>query len=71
MTKKDYVKIAAALAQHAPSGAPAWAKSADADCKRAMARVWSLCCTNIADVMAGDNPRFDRARFYAACGLEG
>lgn len=26
--------------------------------------------SNIADVLKRDNPRFDRARFYAACGLE-
>jgi hypothetical protein len=25
----------------------------------------------IADVFAADNPRFDRARFYRACGVEG
>lgn len=32
-------------------------------------------CAEIADVLAGtlaaDNPRFDRARFLTACGIEG
>jgi hypothetical protein len=31
---------------------------------------WTADVRAIADVFAADNGRFDRSRFYAACGLE-
>lgn len=64
MTRKDYVKFAAMLA-----GELALAKSrcgilAVADCLRVKGIILS-----IADLFAQDNSRFDRERFYVACGL--
>jgi hypothetical protein len=57
VTKKDYVLIACALAKmptHAPTLRSAKASAA----------------STLADALAQDNPRFDRARFLAACGVE-
>ena len=61
MTKKDYVKIAAAL-----------------KCTRGISSAANMpgfvivddAMTRIAEVLAADDPKFDRARFYAACGVE-
>jgi hypothetical protein len=71
MTKKDYVRIAAALARNTPgfgsySEHVAWGSASKPD-----VQAWSRIVTAIADVLAADNPRFDRARFYKACGMEG
>lgn len=30
-----------------------------------------LVATKTADIFAADNPRFDRPRFYTACGIQG
>ena len=65
MTRKDYVKIAAILARRhrlaaldfAASSIEGWAISETLD----------LVATDVADVFAEDNPRFDRARFEEAC----
>ena len=56
MTRKDYVAIAAAI------------KTADRydDGEQIAAAI----VQNIAGVMAADNPRFDRARFLKACGVQ-
>jgi hypothetical protein len=57
MTRKDYVIIAAALAQSSTAygdheiGYAAWCAARDA----------------VADALKQDNPRFDRDRFLAAC----
>lgn len=59
MTKKDYVAIAAALKAQQP--AIHW----DAN-KRTQ---YALDCRAVASVFASDNGRFDRQRFYHACGL--
>lgn len=64
MTRKDYVKVAAVLADAAtretrddrpddPGRAPIVAELAH----------------DLAELMAADNPRFDRARFLAAAGV--
>lgn len=56
MTRKDYVAIANVLK----------------DSRTAVSRLEverKLLAEKIADVMAGDNPRFDRARFLKACGI--
>ena len=64
MTRKDYVAIAEAMkiAKIDPiSGKvnPAWYKGAQ--------NQWVVARVTIADVLAADNPRFDRGRFYRAC----
>ena len=73
MTKKDYVLIAAALrgdaAHLAPDAVyksyvtmPAWNKGAYDQ--------WHTTVLAIAAALASDNPRFDRARFLQACGVQ-
>jgi hypothetical protein len=65
MTRKDYVAIAAAI------------KAARADITGKepdehhidMLDGTSLSAEHIAEVLKRDNPRFDRARFFAACGI--
>ncbi len=52
MTRKDYVAIAQVLESVEPG------KDSG---------VWLVLRERIADVFAGDNPRFDRERFYIAC----
>ena len=60
MTRKDYVAIAAVI-------------HGEISCHANNAEV-SLCARNIAlslaDVMRRDNPRFDRTKFYTACGFD-
>lgn len=58
MTKKDYIAIAAILKQ-------ARYKWDDGTATRDM--VCNSIAVELADVMARDNPRFDRACFLAAC----
>lgn len=64
MTRKDYELIAAAI------------KSADSDTCNALHLLESaeialaIYSRHIADALAADNPRFDRARFRRACGVE-
>lgn len=67
MTRKDYIKLAAAI--HAASAAtlPLFAKSAE----HIPEYVREAYAAEIAVVLAADNPNFDRARFLTACGLEG
>lgn len=70
MSKKDYVQFAAMLklendyiestAIIAPP--PVSEYQARADAVRRYA-------SKIAEIFANDNPRFDRTRFYKACGL--
>jgi hypothetical protein len=59
MSRKDYRKLAAALAAVAVEDdhGPRDGAAVLGDVRRA-----------IADVLAADNPRFDRERFLAACG---
>jgi hypothetical protein len=57
MTRKDYVAIAAVLAQAA--------KHTGADYVTV-----GIVAALTANVMARDNPRFDRARFLKACGVQ-
>lgn len=66
MTRKDYVAIAAAI----------MAARRDIKLKEpheSHADMWdgaSLAAEHIAEVMAADNPRFDRARFLKAAGVQ-
>jgi len=73
MTKKDYEKIASVLnlgkiecAAHGFEIAPAeaWAYMVGAR------EQWLELVYRVCAVMADDNPRFDRARFLKACGLD-
>jgi hypothetical protein len=54
MTQKDYISIAAALKAY----------------KVTPTQNFQDLCSAIAAVMASDNPRFDRKRFFAACGVD-
>lgn len=58
MTRKDYVALAAALQAARPY------VMAD------RATVHAAYVAEVADVLAADNPRFDRAQFYAAAGVQ-
>lgn len=61
MTRKDYEMIADAVR-------PVAEGSADAGSKVAVA-VASAIAENLAQALAHDNPRFDKARFLKACGV--
>ena len=58
MTRKDYVAIAAAIKA---SQRPATSETAESI--RELAQ-------RLASIMANDSPRFDRARFLKACGVQ-
>ena len=60
MTRKDYERFAAMLA-----GELALARFADDDRDYRVRNI----ILSTADIFAQDNPRFDRDRFYQACGL--
>lgn len=59
MTRKDYVAIAAGIRAEVEAGP-------NKNGSTALQRV----AERIAEVMAQDNPRFDRARFLKACGVQ-
>jgi len=61
MTKKDFELIAYAMLREKP--ADHW--DANKRCQ------WQLDCNSLADSLMIANPRFDRARFLKACGVEG
>ena len=64
MTKKHFEALAAALfeaREHTGHNA-SWDDGVDAQ--------WLKDVAVVADVCATTNPRFDRARFLAACGVE-
>lgn len=56
MTMRDYEKIAAELRYNKPT-----------DKKRAEG--WAHAVFATANAMQGDNPRFDREKFYKKCGF--
>jgi hypothetical protein len=65
MTRKDYVLLARALANSLSildnvSTSPATVA--------ARSQQWVADCTSIANALAGDNAKFDKARFLKACG---
>lgn len=72
MTRKDYVKIAAVLAESKPISH----KSVrpldrnESEWRVPAAIQWSDTAGRMADMLSADNPNFDRARFYKACGME-
>jgi len=57
MTKKDYQAIAGAFWRARPISAERTGPASD----------WQRAIDALADVLAADNPRFDRATFIAAC----
>lgn len=63
MTRRDYIRIAAALREAAER---TWSGAPDEDEQRAMLYGQRLAREAIADALAADNPRFDRERFIAA-----
>lgn len=65
MTRKDYVLIAAALARSAAR------KDSLPDDLHEAAAQHRRDCEELADALARENGRFDRARFMRACGIEG
>lgn len=73
MTKKDYERIAAALAAASPtlvSQSDRIRETGGPIADRSALWVWERVKTRLADALAADNPRFDRSRFYAACGYQ-
>lgn len=63
MTRRDYVKLAAALAVTAPNGDYRNASAAEA-----ATETWRYTVHAVADVLQADNPRFNRAKFLVAAG---
>lgn len=59
MSRKDFEAMAAALRSVKPF--PPRESNDEL-------RGWELACTAVANVFETANPRFDRARFLAACG---
>jgi len=60
MSRKDYCAIAAALRS---------VTTCEPDrCSHDGHRTWNACVDAVADTLAKNNPRFDRERFYRACG---
>jgi len=61
MTRKDYIRIAAALKAARNQFHP--------DDFQKVYAGWYSTVTFLADALAQDNPKFDRTRFVAACGV--
>lgn len=61
MTRRDYSLLARAMEFVKP------AKGASKESHKQ----WVVDVRAICDVLSMNNPRFDRQRFYAACGMEG
>ena len=60
MSRKDYESLAKSLLGEKP----------DKDERPDEYRGWYRAVKAVADTLACDNGRFDRGRFYAACGVE-
>lgn len=64
MTKKDYIALASAInLSRVQVNVLATAKQAAAN-----ENVLGHVAYNVAEILADDNPNFDRERFLAACG---
>lgn len=61
MSRKDYVSIAEAILRTKAENREVLGS----------ASILRVTANRIADVFAADNPRFDKARFMAACGFPG
>ena len=64
MTRRDYIKFADMFLRAKPD--EYYAKAAMYACTIA----WSNMVRKTADIFADDNPNFNRAKFYEACGYE-
>ena len=65
MTRKDYVRLAAALKAARPEHVP----GGDWSAEQIATGVWARTVDSVMGALADDNPRFDRQRFMAACGM--
>ena len=61
MTKKHFKAIAEAMSDIRPENVPVMRND------RAQ---WAVTVYRMAELCQSDNPRFDRVRFYAACGYD-
>lgn len=69
MSKKHFIQLAAALRASRPTtNKPHFADLTP--CESMNLAGWRMTVRSVADVCAQTNPRFDRARFLAACGME-
>jgi hypothetical protein len=59
MTRKDFEMISSTLKSLTRGRPDGWAQNG-----------WRETCLTFSDALASTNPRFDRARFLAACGME-
>lgn len=66
MTRKDYVAIASTLAATRPDSS----HYTDAGLFGCVHARWHFVAVKMADMLAQDNPRFDRGRFLTACGVQ-
>jgi len=62
MTKKDFELIASALLRADEYIGTDFAADRERD-------IYNRCCRELADALATTNPKFDRAKFLAACGV--
>lgn len=62
MTRKDYQKIAAAIA----ATRTIYNGIVQPGCTATLEEALDTVSLRLADLLAADNPNFDRARFYAA-----
>lgn len=73
VTKRTFAAIAEKLRlskPHVPQGADAEALTTrEYRARCAKSAQWSNDVVVIADVFSAENPRFDRMRFYRACGV--
>ena len=67
MTRKDYVKLAAALKESRRSIVQDFG-IVNSDSVSSAIHALEIATVEIADVLARDNGRFDRERFYIAAG---
>lgn len=65
MTRRDYIKLAEALKWSRPNMGRVMARKPNS---RARLEQWCNDVTSIADTLLADNGRFNRDRFYTACG---
>ena len=68
MTKKDYVLIAGVVSARLDAASAA-AKDVDSTEDGSTVSHCAAMARDFADVLERENPRFDRARFLAACGV--
>jgi hypothetical protein len=62
MTKKDFIPLASGLLSNVPN--------VNSNTYEAQSLLFESIVTSIMDVCQNANPRFDRARFASACGLD-